>query len=734
MNANKAIAFFSNKQIATQGLFSSNGKVHTGNNLDSFKTIFNSTIKNQITENNSQPNTKNNSIFSSQLTTASFKKTSNLKQLNSSNNQSKSDVSEPDKPSFQLIEIPQESITTDKNGRIQLNVASLSRELKQKLGIGEEKSTEIQAFNLTKEQLSSLIKQHDPTQEESQSNQEEENQFTQQRVFFAQFSPETTQSSWNYIKTNEEQENQPSLILHNINTNINTGKETENPLLHTAEITIASFPKEKNPIRNHEEENQIRKNQIPHLYKNDKQKDSVHFTSTESPDLEFPTFESHKNPKNIKIEKPVQADKGTEKYPQLEDKESTTSLQSNFWNFERSDNETLNSFVRNPSVADKENPIPLFESWQETTPDKGFSDLLSQAGDLDWQPWQQEIGQNNPVIPKRLYLFQVKEDPREDGHPNPKRVFLARSLPEISESQHDSTGTENNNSDKDDSKSFQEMVRRAEWEQRNVLTKLDSKSQPSDKSESLFKDNSVLADKPSKPVQSQKQDISLLQQQLGNNRDAVILEASNNSQSTPISQTGNRPDPPQLSHTNSGQSANSTLSNLTNTGTQTSETQTSMVQHYAEKVAEVQEAAARQIVRGVQGSIGSERSHITMRLVPESLGRIHIQMTMENGALTAQITALKEDTRVLLQQSVNSLRSAFEESGIKVDRLVINKDTLDLKQNDLGRQEESQDRSSKNRSSFEHRSGQNGQYNPGRQSRQQNVTWSDRMTTTDYFL
>jgi len=123
-----------------------------------------------------------------------------------------------------------------------------------------------------------------------------------------------------------------------------------------------------------------------------------------------------------------------------------------------------------------------------------------------------------------------------------------------------------------------------------------------------------------------------------------------------------------------------------------------------------------------------------MHLVPESLGRIHVQMTMANGALTAQITAQKDSTQALLQQSVNSLRSAFEEQGIKVDRLVVNKDSLDLKQEDLGRHEDTQERSSKNRSNFDQRTGHHGQNNNGKQSKSSYTTWSDRMTATDYFM
>ncbi|HQH74397.1 MAG TPA: hypothetical protein PK360_20140, partial [bacterium] len=58
------------------------------------------------------------------------------------------------------------------------------------------------------------------------------------------------------------------------------------------------------------------------------------------------------------------------------------------------------------------------------------------------------------------------------------------------------------------------------------------------------------------------------------------------------------------------------------TRTEPAASASSMNQVYSEKIAQMQETVSRQIVRAVQGSLGSQRSQVNLRLVPESLGHI----------------------------------------------------------------------------------------------------------------
>ncbi|MFB3785321.1 MAG: flagellar hook-length control protein FliK [bacterium] len=157
-----------------------------------------------------------------------------------------------------------------------------------------------------------------------------------------------------------------------------------------------------------------------------------------------------------------------------------------------------------------------------------------------------------------------------------------------------------------------------------------------------------------------------------------------------------------------------------------------MAQAYTEKIAQLQETASRQIVRAVQGSLGSQRSQVSLRLVPESLGHIVVRMTLENNLLSAQISAEKHATRALLEQNITALRSAFDDQGIRVERLTISKETLDAKQQDSAKNDSQSNRSSRHDPAGE--DDRSGRRSSGeRHSRRNNSYWKDRFTAMDYF-
>ncbi len=91
------------------------------------------------------------------------------------------------------------------------------------------------------------------------------------------------------------------------------------------------------------------------------------------------------------------------------------------------------------------------------------------------------------------------------------------------------------------------------------------------------------------------------------------------------------------------------------------------------------DAAAQQIVKGVQSSLGSERSHISIRLVPESLGKVDIQLKMENGMMTAHIVAEKESTHAMLEKNTSMLKLALEEKNIQIDKVQIGRDSNEFR-------------------------------------------------------
>jgi hypothetical protein len=167
----------------------------------------------------------------------------------------------------------------------------------------------------------------------------------------------------------------------------------------------------------------------------------------------------------------------------------------------------------------------------------------------------------------------------------------------------------------------------------------------------------------------------------------------------------------------------------------TTETQGSMAKEYVEQIQKYQEAASQQIVRAVQGSIGSGRSHISFHLVPESLGNITVQLKMESGVLSAHITAQHEQTRVMLEKGISSLRAAFDEQGIRVERLTVVKETTEYRPHADGEKEERQSgRYGKSGAETGGRYGQGAKGEEQRNRQRDFPFWRDRMTTMDYFL
>lgn len=89
------------------------------------------------------------------------------------------------------------------------------------------------------------------------------------------------------------------------------------------------------------------------------------------------------------------------------------------------------------------------------------------------------------------------------------------------------------------------------------------------------------------------------------------------------------------------------------------------------------EPVHQQVVRGARAALGEGRGSISIRLVPESLGRVHIQLTVEGGSLKARITAEKETTKAMLEQNLAKLRGAFDDNHIQVERISIDREARD---------------------------------------------------------
>ena len=85
--------------------------------------------------------------------------------------------------------------------------------------------------------------------------------------------------------------------------------------------------------------------------------------------------------------------------------------------------------------------------------------------------------------------------------------------------------------------------------------------------------------------------------------------------------------------------------------------------------AEADDAALASIHRGLSVALRQQGGSVQMRLTPESLGLLKIEMTLSRGAATLQ--ASTPEARELLSRSIETLRASLEAKGLSVERLSI---------------------------------------------------------------
>lgn len=86
---------------------------------------------------------------------------------------------------------------------------------------------------------------------------------------------------------------------------------------------------------------------------------------------------------------------------------------------------------------------------------------------------------------------------------------------------------------------------------------------------------------------------------------------------------------------------------------------------------ETENAAVEQIARTLRGRTLAQGGEIKIRLVPESLGEIHLRITIRAGQLIAEIRANSEGTREILTRNTTQLQGLLAEAGSGVEKVVI---------------------------------------------------------------
>ena len=81
------------------------------------------------------------------------------------------------------------------------------------------------------------------------------------------------------------------------------------------------------------------------------------------------------------------------------------------------------------------------------------------------------------------------------------------------------------------------------------------------------------------------------------------------------------------------------------------------------------DAAQASATRGLAAAVQQRGGSVTIRLSPESLGNLKIEMSLQHGSVTVDLRAATPEAHELLSQSIGTLRSSLEARGLSVERL-----------------------------------------------------------------
>ncbi|MBL4810531.1 MAG: flagellar hook-length control protein FliK, partial [Phycisphaerales bacterium] len=78
-----------------------------------------------------------------------------------------------------------------------------------------------------------------------------------------------------------------------------------------------------------------------------------------------------------------------------------------------------------------------------------------------------------------------------------------------------------------------------------------------------------------------------------------------------------------------------------------------------------------QVQRGLASIMNTKGGSMKLRLSPEHLGEVNIQLMTKDGHVSVKIDAKNDETREMLKDGLEALRSAMESRGVRVDDLSV---------------------------------------------------------------
>ena len=75
------------------------------------------------------------------------------------------------------------------------------------------------------------------------------------------------------------------------------------------------------------------------------------------------------------------------------------------------------------------------------------------------------------------------------------------------------------------------------------------------------------------------------------------------------------------------------------------------------------------IAQEIKSIIGKEKSEINIKLEPESLGKLSVKISSENGVFNASFYAENDRAKAMIESNIASLKKTLEEQGIQINEL-----------------------------------------------------------------
>ena len=89
------------------------------------------------------------------------------------------------------------------------------------------------------------------------------------------------------------------------------------------------------------------------------------------------------------------------------------------------------------------------------------------------------------------------------------------------------------------------------------------------------------------------------------------------------------------------------------------------------EAAQNERAVSSSVSRGLAAAVQQRGGSLTIRLSPESLGQVRVDLEMSQGRVTASLHASTERAQEAMVKNIAMLRSSLESKGLSVDRLTV---------------------------------------------------------------